>query len=140
MSMYGEAAVKAVQLFKDELAHSPREAWETAIAKFTDSPSSQAEGCPKSAFLGLCEAGLVMHVPAGSYTRSRLNKNYAIHALKLLLQNPKRADDEHSLWLEVAPKKAYHGQVAIVISLFQNGMIVPNATILLAAWQLGSAS
>lgn len=124
MSMYGQAAVEAVRLFtSSEVALTPKDAWVKAIARFTESQSSRDEVCPRSAFLGLCEAGLIKGIPAGTYTQSKENKEYAIKALKLLLQDPKLADDPQSLWSTVAGKKAQHGQMAIAISLLENGLI-----------------
>jgi len=127
MSMYGKAAVKAVQLFTSSAgALTPEGAWVKAIAEYTSKQSSRDEICPRSAFLGLCEAGWVEGipaVPAGSYTQSTKNKTYSIEALKLLLDDRKLADEPQSLWSRVAGKIGHHGQMAIVISLLHNDLI-----------------
>ena len=40
---------------------------------FMDSKSSQEKGCPKSAFLGLCEEGFIKEISKGKYTSSVKN-------------------------------------------------------------------
>jgi hypothetical protein len=47
--------------------------------------SAQKKGCPRGAFLGLCEEGLVKGIPAGNYTTSKDNKAYAVRAAELLI-------------------------------------------------------
>ena len=50
------------------------------------SVSAQKKGCPRGAFLGLCEDGLVKGIPAGNYTVSKDNKAYAVRAAELLIE------------------------------------------------------
>jgi hypothetical protein len=64
-------------------------AWKnSARAVFPDRESSQKKGCPKDAFLGQCEANLIEGIPRGRYTRSVLNKQYALDAVEFLKKNP----------------------------------------------------
>ena len=79
MGQFGRAAVRAVKLITEREVESPRKAWASATAEI-----DYDKGCPKDAFLGLCEAGLVKGVPKGNYTRSRKNKEYAIKAVRIL--------------------------------------------------------
>jgi len=66
MGRYGQTAVLATEFFCAEKTVSPPEAWKDAAKSvFADSISSQVKGCPRSTYLGLCEAGLVQGVPAG---------------------------------------------------------------------------
>lgn len=51
-----------------------------------------------STFLGFCEEGLVPGAPPGSYTRSLLNKEYGLRALKALRSDPDLVDDDARLW------------------------------------------
>jgi len=39
------------------------------------------KGCPRGAFLELCEAGMIKGIASGKYTRSKRNKEYAIDAV-----------------------------------------------------------
>ena len=48
---------------------------------FGEATTAQIKGCPKNAFLGLCEEGLVVDIEKGYYTErstSHKNKDYAI--------------------------------------------------------------
>jgi hypothetical protein len=82
MSEYADLAKRAVGLMLWEPGTDPRKAWSRAGEEvFPHSQSAREKGCPKSTFLGLCEEGLVPGAPAGSYTNSRLNKEYGLRAL-----------------------------------------------------------
>ncbi|WP_052380253.1 MULTISPECIES: hypothetical protein [unclassified Pseudoalteromonas] len=57
---------------------TPQYAWASeALTVFPTQSSSRVKGCPKSAFLGLCELGTVKGVAKGKYTSSVDNKKYA---------------------------------------------------------------
>ena len=63
-SKYGIIAVEAAC----EASHGvdPLTAWKASAAKiFSDSPSSEHKGCPKSAFLGLAELGEIAGIKPG---------------------------------------------------------------------------
>lgn len=57
---YGLAAKEAALI-----GDNPTEAWKIAVKDF-DSESAKVKSCPKNAFLGLCEAGLVKGIQPGS--------------------------------------------------------------------------
>jgi len=79
MNKYGQAAVRAVRLINIGSISSPVDAWERATSEiFGKGTSSQKKGCPRGAFLGLCEDGKVLGIPPGKYTSSTKNKSYAI--------------------------------------------------------------
>ena len=89
MPKYAEVATRAVGLMLWAPGTSPRAAWMRAGERvFPDSESSREKGCPMSTFLGLCEEGVVPGALAGSYTRSVLNKEYALRALEALRADP----------------------------------------------------
>lgn len=60
--------------------------------------------CPKNAFLGLCEEGLVKGVPRGEYTKSEKNKKYALKAFEKLQEDPLIKNDIKEFWRIVGPK------------------------------------
>lgn len=126
MSKYGEAAVAAAQMVSiGRVKHAP-DAWDTAVKKaFPGRVASQRKGCPRGAFLGLCESGLVKGVPAGSYTRSRLNKQYAIDAVRILREHPALANEPNQIWRLVIGRaaKVENSQMGIVIALWKQGLI-----------------
>lgn len=123
---YGQAADEAVELIEKKLESNPINAWEVAtINIYGAGSSSQAKGCPRDAFLGLCEEGLVKGVPDALYCRSKKNKAYAIKAVELLKKEPKYAYDMNNLWDKVTGgAKIHNSQMDVVIQLWENGKIV----------------
>jgi len=129
MNSYGKAALEAVRLFTNGIAKNPRDAWEKATAQiFGKGTSSQKKPCPRNAFLGLCEDGLVKDIPSGQYTRSQKNKKYALNAVKTLKQNPELSRDKHSLWNAVlaGKQKTHNNQMDVVIALWNEELIIPD--------------
>lgn len=95
------------------------------------SESSRKKGCPRSTYLGLCEAGFVRGIPRGDYTQSEDNKRYAIDAVRLLRRDPNLAEPSASaggaarLWAAVMkgdPKRP-NGQMEVVLALWNTGLI-----------------
>lgn len=93
---YSLTAIKAV-----EIGGNPKEAWQKAAKAIMPIRSPQEKGCPKTAFLGLCEEGLVKGIKKGikkgKYTRpykgsGNPNKTHAINAFNLLKKKPEYAD------------------------------------------------
>lgn len=113
-SEYGVSPVKTWQLFVEDL--------------FPNSESAQDKGCPKSTFLGLCEAGLVKGIPKGKYTTSVDNKRYAIAAVNILTVNQNETYTPALLWqlvlaTEADQEKRYNQQMHVVLALWDGGLI-----------------
>ncbi len=131
---YGKAALEAAKLVNRENIN-PREAWEEAVEKeFLHSVSCQEKGCPKGAFLGLCENGMVKNIPSGKYTKSKENKRYAINAVKILGDNKNKRFTPGELWIAVLKlgginKKAHNSQMNVVLALWNNGEIEINQSV-----------
>ncbi len=126
MSDYGDAATQAAELYRSGRANSPNEAWEKAtIGIFGKGTSMQLKGCPRDAFLGLCEEGLIKLIPRGQYTRARKNKQYAVDAVALLKQDPSLVDFPAKLWAKVTrgQRKAHNQQMNVVIALWKKNLI-----------------
>lgn len=126
MGKYGQAAIRATSFIKQRAATAPEDAWSRAVAEtFPNSISSQQKGCPRGAYLGLCEEGLVSGVPAGRYTRSQDNKRYAIQAVRLLWREPALAQDRKMLWRRImnGVTKRANSQMDIVVALWEKGLI-----------------
>lgn len=121
---YGQVAVIATEIQHRGKCNSPREAWNgTAEIVFPDSQSLRDKGCPRCAYLGLCEDGLVRGVSHGNYTNSEDNKRYAVDAVSELRKNPNLTERE--LWERVAPKgKTPNHQMGVVLALWEKGWIV----------------
>ena len=126
MPNFGDAAIVAARTLGKNPGMDPGVAWAKATAStFPNSMSLQVKSCPKGAFLGLCEEGLVEGVLPGAYTRSQSNKQYAVNAVGRLRQFPGAASDRTSLWRASAndQRKAHNGQMDVVVALWQAGLI-----------------
>ena len=126
MSSYGDAAVRAARTCQQQPRPGPQEAWQQAVQLlFPDSASMRTKSCPKSAFLGLCEEGRVSGIPSGRYTRSKLNKEYALKAVEVLRASPSLASDPAALWGKVMAGKAKvsNGQMEVVAALWQADLL-----------------
>jgi hypothetical protein len=128
MSKYAQAAIKAVKLIHNKAEESPTKAWLPATGElFGEGSWGQKKGCPKNAFLGLCEEGLVKGVPQGIYNHrsSSTNKGYALKAVQLIKSQSWLLDDMNGLWMRVidGEEMSHNYQMDVVISLWKNGLI-----------------
>lgn len=92
---------------------------------YPSSPTARRKGCPRGAYLGLCEEGLVKGVLPGRYTASKDNKYYAVRAAALMLEG-KQNWSTNLLWRAVTndPEKTHYSQMDVVLALWKNGLIV----------------
>jgi|AMWB02.1.fsa_nt_gi hypothetical protein len=126
MNAYGQTALRASALYMLGGYASPLGAWvEAAQELFPGKPSSQRKGCPKDAFLGLCEEGLVKGIPKGCYCNSFKNKGYALDAIALLKHDPRAAQDPERLWTLVmrGERKVHNSQMDVVTALWNASLI-----------------
>jgi len=126
MGKYGEAAVTAARIFTEGDVDSPETAWNRATTLLMGAnTSSQKKGCPRGAFLGLCEEGLVKGIPKGHYTNSEKNKGYAVEAVSLLKSNPGLSQDANLLWAAILKgiEKKHNSQMDVVLSLWNHKLI-----------------
>jgi hypothetical protein len=119
-SKYGQIAVDAA--LAASVGVSPVAAWDAVAARlFSGSPSAMRKNCPKSAFLGLAEAGQIVGISPGCYTRSKDNKRYAEAALQLLRADPTWAANAGALWIRImaGTVKQHNSQMDVVIALWR---------------------
>jgi len=124
---YGEAAIMAAR-GGPAAGVDPVARWESALERlYPTSPAARNRGCPRGAFLGLCEEGLVKGIPAGRYTSAKENKDYAVRAAALLMEG-KQSWSITTLWREVTndPAKMHNSQMDVVLALWKNDLIVRN--------------
>jgi hypothetical protein len=122
---YGEGALVAARQ-EASADIGPLARWERAMQKvYPTSVAARKKGCPRGAFLGLCEEGLVKGIPAGHYTASRDNKAYAVRAVILLSKGEQKLSIS-ALWNAVTngSEKAHNNQMDVVLALWRNGLIV----------------
>lgn len=115
---YGRTAIIATTKARNGM--SPPDAWAQAAAEvFPDSTASQEKNCPKNTFPGLCEAGRITGIPCGAYTKSTLNKGYALAALELLAADPTLEARKDDLWKLACgdPTKTPNRQMDVVLAL-----------------------
>ena len=99
-NQYGKAAIMAARQGPSD-SPDPKVRWDAAMKKLSTSKSSQKKTCPKDAFLGLCDVGLVKGVHQGNYTESINNKEYAIRAVELLENKGAQFSSRSALWRAV---------------------------------------
>ena len=92
---------------------------------YPTSPAARKKSCPRGAFLGLCEEGLVKGIPPGQYTASKDDKAYAVRAAALLAEGT-LSWSRSTLWQAVTndPEKTHDSQLDVVLALWKNGLIV----------------
>ena len=94
MYKYGTIAVCAAKKVREGNGLCPISAWKTSAEDiFPEQEASREKSCPRTAFLGLAQEGLIRGIQPGSYTTSTLNKKYAVEAVKLLRTSPDLSDD-----------------------------------------------
>ncbi|MBA0188277.1 hypothetical protein F9U39_01355 [Pectobacterium versatile] len=129
MGIYGETAVAVVTVFDNFNKPDPKECWEYSITHFTGSKESQKKGCPKSAFLGLCQDGYVKGIPKGNYLPpDSPNKAYAVVAAERLLSEPAKKYSKSDLWKKATEHfdeaaKNQNGQMDVVLALKDAGLL-----------------
>ena len=122
---YGKAAKEAALL-----RGNPIKSWQIVVNDIFDSESAKIKSCPKNAFLGLCEAGLVKGIKSDSYFKTNkpnLNKQYAITAVNLLTGDSNLSKKD--LWDKVREKlnlgeKIHNSQMDVALALWENGLII----------------
>ena len=128
MTTYAKTALQAVEFYHSKAAGNPSVAWKMAAEICVPTLEGRKKGCPKGAFLGLCEEGRGMGLPSGSYTKSKFNKNYAVRAVRLLCSKPHLANDVAKLWSEVMSSgedenKRHNQQMDVVVALWNAQLI-----------------
>lgn len=126
-SGYHRTALGAVERLHECGADKrPPDAWRMAAEQELATRSMREKGCPRGAFLGLCASGRVRGVPAGPWTTSRLNAEYAMQMADALQSDPGLAASPRALWGRCSGReKAMNGQPDVVIALWQAGYLEP---------------
>lgn len=127
MSSYADVAVQAALKLRSGQPISARKAWtDAACAVFSESPSMQSKGCPRTTFLTLCASGALKGVPALGAIVDSANARHAKDCLALLAQHPDyTAMPPRQLWNIVtrASGKAYNQQMHVILGLHNAGLL-----------------
>jgi hypothetical protein len=128
MGKFGQVAVEATHRLNSAEVSDPREAWHSAAQTLLSySTSMMRKNCPRNAYLGLCEVGLVKGAPRGPWITSEDNKLYAVRAVEALRTDPTWLNRPMLLWRVVSQSqtKAPNNQIDVVFALWRNGLITP---------------
>lgn len=126
MGKFGEVAVDATRRLNSAEISDPREAWRSAAQELLSySPSMMRKHCPRNAYLGLCEVGLVKGAQRGPWITSEDNKLYPVRAVQALRIDPTWFNRRALLWREVSRSqtKAPNNQIDVVFALWSRGLI-----------------
>lgn len=123
MAKYAKVTLMALESIVEH-GMQPRASWQQAAdAVFGRGSSQAAKDCPRDAFLGLCEEGLLKGVPAGNYTHSKKSKMYAVAAAYALRDQPELALNKSELWRKVSePGTAQNSEMTVVVALWKAGL------------------
>ena len=128
---YGKVAIGATRHIQ-QVGGEPEDIW-YKIAKeiFKEKTASIEKDCPRNAYLGLCEDGLVAGVSKDIYvSNGNLEKLYAIKAVRILQKDQTLENNPKELWKTVmidterSPNKTHNSQMNVVLALWHEGMIV----------------
>lgn len=85
--------------------------------------ASVKKGCPRLAFIGLCENNLIKGVEVKNSYKETLNKDYAVKAVEILKEKDKQYT-ARELWEAIGnTEKRHNSQINIVLALWEKGMI-----------------
>ncbi|WP_179038531.1 DUF6979 family protein [Limnobaculum xujianqingii] len=119
---YGEIAINALNLIHKN-KYTPEKAWDNAVKGYE-------KGCPKSAFLGLCNQGYILNVVNNKKEEITDNGRYAITAADIIFLYPNTTYTASKLWKAVGEKTArpetHNGQMHVVLALKERDYLQKN--------------
>lgn len=131
MGIFGKTAIDAVEFMKNNITCTSKDAWQKFIVLNTSSEESQKKGCSRLAFMGLCEEGYILGIPASSTKTISKNSKYATQAAKYLIDYKPQKITIKELWQKIEEPKPLNenGQMQIVIALWQKDLLVKSISI-----------
>jgi hypothetical protein len=93
------------------------------IHETSSKKSSQEKSCPRNAFLGLCEEGLIKGIPPGNYTAPNPNKGYAVKAVQILADSKIKLSANQLWQLTTGDSVTHNGQMHVVLALADNQLL-----------------
>ena len=124
---FGIFAVMYVKQLIEENKRPSIDGWKKFIYMQTKNSTKANKGCPRVAFLGLCEEGYIKNIPVGRYLKKAncKNKQYAIDAIEILKKDDSLKNNPKKLW-ELIPNhpNLHNSQMNVVCSLWNADLIV----------------
>lgn len=114
---------RVVMELREEFQESREEFWHLFTDPLTEKRAVVATR--KLRNLERAGEGMIRGVPAGNYTQSIDNRQYALDAVNLLRVRPELSNDLSGLWEEVMTGriKQHNEQMSVVVALWKNGDI-----------------
>lgn len=128
MNKYSKIAIEVAEELKNMKKEEQKkidlgDLWKEKCKENEFKEASIKKGCPRLAFIGLCENNLIKDIEVKNSNKESLNKNYVVEAVKVL-KNDKRNYTSKELWEEIGNKdKKHNSQMNIVLALWEKGMI-----------------
>ena len=118
---YGRTAVKAVEYVRAS-GFPPIDAWKMAAAEEIDNENSRKKGCPRSAFICLCEAGLVDGVSTRAGGGREQYASIAVERLRTDHQLSRLSPN--ALWKRtIGGHRSHQSEMNVVLALWHQGFI-----------------
>ncbi len=126
MNKYAKSAIEATKRINKDSSKSPIDDWNEVTYEIFGEGSAQKKGCPKSAYLSLCEVGAIKGVPKGNYTKARENKKYTLNAYEYLKESKLSNYDIKELWKKATNniEKKHNSQMNVVIELYKEDLLI----------------
>ena len=101
--------------------------WKDFIYLQTKNKNKANKGCPRVAFLGLCEEGYIKGIPSGRYLKkvNCKNKQYVVAAVEILKKDDRLKNNPKRLW-DLIPNhpNLHNSQMNVVCSLWNADLII----------------
>ncbi len=122
MNNYEKITLDAIKYCRNEKL-TPKAAWEKATEEYRE--SIQKKGCPKNAFIGLCETGKIKGIEKTKLEPKTKNGKYAIEALKFINKDISIKELWKKVLIETRENlnKSHNNQMNVVKVLFENNEI-----------------
>lgn len=105
MNKYAKIAIEVAEELQSMEKEKQKEInlgdlWKEKCKENEFKEASIKKGCPRLAFIGLCENNLIKGIEIKNSNKESLNKNYAVEAIKVLKKNKKNYTSKE-LWKEM---------------------------------------
>ena len=124
MTLYGKIAVASARVLATGPEQHPEAVWRLVAHAFTSSESVRNKGCPRKAFVSLCNAGMVRGVNSSpcEHQHSK-NGQYTLEAARLIWLDPTNAANKARLWGLVAPGIKANCQLDVLFGLHESRLL-----------------
>ncbi|PYE55303.1 DUF6979 family protein [Deinococcus yavapaiensis] len=129
MTVFEEITTKAVQYLQQ--GWEPAQAWSKAADDVECAPSVRSKGCPRSAFVGLAQAGYIRgYQPQRVAASLSQNASYCVTGARILADKPALGNNRFQLWnaireQEGVDRQSQNGVVDVLLALRRLDVYAP---------------